>query len=1167
MKMAQVREQYGLPPVPPVPVVGSAPVVPIKTSNNNDNNNQNNKRTEKLRNKYEQICDNILCPDIAALALTEKPAMEVVNHLLVTVTEKGTEHQDEEDGKQEQQPKQQRREPLFQIPEYFSVPSVFIEQQQEEEENSLNCQLPRVQSFCDRIGYPVLVKGEQHGATFCYSWSSVATTLSLYSSSSSSSSCCFIQKYIEGVEKTIAFAAVDGVLTGAVMMTKAIITPEGKVWSGRLSAVGTDVMEALKSFVHSSRWTGGGELEFIETTPTSITTTTITTNDHPKKNKKNWFLIDCNPRFPSWIFACVYINDIDHGNDHESDSCCNLVADLVKQAIEFKKNKQQGKIYGDSTSFSSITNDHDNRTRLDRYLGLSAVSFTKSVIELPDLNYSTGIFGKNWMSRFYQSLSSSSGSSVVMGKYGEKGSVGGIGGGGGGGAMTVTVQDNNNSNNKQKNGSSSSPSSHCKDNDPLSPHTPNNPPLTAVSKELREALASISNLIMKSESGSSSSSCPLPSSRLPRHHSQHNKNSSSNGFIVLGNENLKNKTETETESNTTICDSFSSSSASWSFSTTTVAVAPIKTPCYLILSDIIRSALSRHKSFISRAIERSSSSVSPALGSLSLSLCVSVKTQPIKEVLRLAREFGYSAECISLAEVKAALEAGFSEEEIVLTGPGKLWTVGNDEKDLLRNYYCREKNSNNNDMNKNDSHSHSHVLHSSRQSLSFTFGAIFADSVMDLFRLLQRINDPYDWLKTKLLGIRFQPAGLQGTPSRFGINVGDPIVLRLVAGMIRHYLPPTIQLGVQFHYAITAPNNGIKKWIGMTESFLVVVKELSELSGRSVEVIDFGGGWQPSFSLEEDEKQQQQELQEQDKEEETDPINRSSSSSCSSSSSFFSNELTSLFDFLRNQSSSAPFVVPKDNNNKDNKNRDSLPSSSLPPSSASPPPSSSVVVQFELGKCITERSGFLLCRVMEIREIQFFHDPKSLELLNNCENYDNNNSNDKKSFDEAFQSFLLSSSPTASFSSSSSTMIPKGRRAIVIDGSIAEISSPHFHPIFWRSSSFSSPSCSSTTYRPTDSVTGRHTGSHTVNHGWKSFTPGEDEIWGRTCMEFDQIVGRVSAWGTGSGRTGMGSQCIAVPLEMKVGDFVLIGNCGSYDMSMSFGFADGQGRKENCRVL
>jgi diaminopimelate decarboxylase len=1146
MKMAQVKEQYGL---LSVPVVGSDPV-PIKT-NKNDNNPSKN-RTEKLRNKYEQICDNILCPDIATLALTEKPAMEVVNHLLVTVTDNQVE---EEEGKQ---PKQ-RREPLFQIPEYFSVPSLSFEQQQEErnENYSLNRQLPRVQSFCDRIGYPVLVKGEQHGATFCYSWSSVATTLSLYSSSSSS---CFVQKYIEGVEKTIAFAAVDGVLTGAVMMTKAIITPEGKVWSGRLSAVDTEVMRALKSFVHSSHWTGGGELEFIETTPSSIAATGANNHcddlHHPKNktNKKNWFLIDFNPRFPSWIFACVYINNNNGGNDNESDSCCNLVADLVKQAIEFKKNKQQRKIRCDYSS--SITNEDQDRTRLDRYLGLSAVSFTKSVIELPDLNYSTGIFGKNWMSRFYQSLSSSSGS-VVMGKYGEK-SGGGFGGGGGG-AVTVTVKDNRNSNNKQKNSNDNKnncSSSHCKDNDPLSPHTPHSPPLdepssspvTTILKELREALASISNLIMKSESGSSGCSSRLPLLHSQHsQHSQHNKNSASNGFIVLGNENLKNNTE----SKTTICDSSSST-------TTPVAVAPLNTPCYLILSDIIRSALSRHKSFISRAIERTAL-VSPAPGSLpllpplSLSLCVSVKTQPMKEVLRLAREFGYSAECISLAEVKAALEAGFSEEEIVLTGPGKFWTAGNDEKELLMNY-CQENKNNNDKNDKKDSHSH--VLRSSR-GLSFTFGAIFADSVMDLFRLLQRINDPTDWLKTKLLGIRFQPAGLQGTPSRFGINGGDPIVLRLVAGLIRHYLPSNIQLGVQFHYAITAPNNGIKKWIGMTESFLILVKELSELSGRSVEVIDFGGGWQPSFSLEDEEEQLNQ-----DKEKETDPISRSfSSSSSSSSSSFFSNELTSLFDFLRKNSSSAP-CVPKDNNKS--KTEQSFLTSSSP--SASP----LVVVQFELGKCITERSGFLLCRVMEIREIQFFHDPKSLEVLSNC---DNNNINDKKSFDTAFQSFLLSSSTSsASFSSSSSsvcsssTIIPKGRRAIVIDGSIAEISSPHFHPIFWKSCSyFSSPSSSSN--RPTDSVTGSHTDSHTGSSGWQSFAPGEDEIWGRTCMEFDQIVGRVSAWGTGSGRTGMGSQCIAVPLEIKVGDFVLIGNCGSYDMSMSFGFADGQGRKENCRVV
>src|SRR5262249_33155541 len=64
--------------------------------------------------------------------------------------------------------------------------------------------------------------------------------------------------------------------------------------------------------------------------------------------------------------------------------------------------------------------------------------------------------------------------------------------------------------------------------------------------------------------------------------------------------------------------------------------------------------------------------VSPIEG-IALRYAYSVKTSPDGEYLMLARKAGMLAECISLLEVRRALEAGWLPGDIVLNGPGKWW--------------------------------------------------------------------------------------------------------------------------------------------------------------------------------------------------------------------------------------------------------------------------------------------------------------------------------------------------------------------------------------------------------------------------------------------------------------------------------------------------------------
>jgi len=55
---------------------------------------------------------------------------------------------------------------------------------------------------------------------------------------------------------------------------------------------------------------------------------------------------------------------------------------------------------------------------------------------------------------------------------------------------------------------------------------------------------------------------------------------------------------------------------------------------------------------------------------------------------------------------------------------------------------------------------------------------------------------------------------------------------------------------------------------------------------------------------------------------------------------------------------------------------------------------------------------------------------------------------------------------------------------------------------------------------------------------WTLLQPGKDKILGRICMEFDQF-GQITC-----------------PVDLKVGDHILIRECGAYDMTMSYLFGD-----------
>ncbi|CAM9383568.1 unnamed protein product, partial [Ectocarpus fasciculatus] len=353
-----------------------------------------------------------------------------------------------------------------------------------------------------------------------------------------------------------------------------------------------------------------------------------------------------------------------------------------------------------------------------------------------------------------------------------------------------------------------------------------------------------------------------------------------------------------------------------------------------------------------------------------LRMSLSVKTQPRREVLELAKKAGYMAECISMAEVRLALAVGFEPRDVILTGPGKFWdgfVAVESPRENIESLVCAP------------------------------LGAIFADSVSELISIIRRVGDPNDWLRADLIGVRFQPVG-NPFRSRFGIDGTDVGTFRATAAIVQRFLPQDVKLGVHLHFASSAPSTGLRAWFGMAKAAAAMAGDFSRLSGRLISVLDFGGGFHSHFLDHKDTL----------------------------------DELSSLFEHVSQQCSTE-----------------------LGDESHSP-----LLIQFELGKCISERSSGLVCQVLGLREVV-------------------------------------------------------QKRAIIVDACVGDISDhSHAHPIYWR---------------PKDNVSG--------SSQWTPLMKGTDEVWGRTCMEFDVL------YGCGG---------VTLPHRIQPGDYILIGCCGAYDMRYSY---------------
>ena len=71
-----------------------------------------------------------------------------------------------------------------------------------------------------------------------------------------------------------------------------------------------------------------------------------------------------------------------------------------------------------------------------------------------------------------------------------------------------------------------------------------------------------------------------------------------------------------------------------------------------------------------------------------------------------------------------------------------------------------------------------------------------AEHCADLVTILRRIEDPHDWLKAKVVGVRLAP--FWAVRSRFGIDTRDPDVLATAAELLNG-LPEDVEIGFHQH--------------------------------------------------------------------------------------------------------------------------------------------------------------------------------------------------------------------------------------------------------------------------------------------------------------------------------------------------------------------------------
>ena len=136
---------------------------------------------------------------------------------------------------------------------------------------------------CDKIGYPVIVKGVYYLAHRAYS--ALEAAGHFRSIVAEWGYPVIVQQLVTGDEiNLVGVGTGDGASLGSVAMKKISITSLGKVWSA-VTVKNPLLTQAAERFVNDVGWRGPFEMECIL-----------------DSEKQKLYLIEVNPRFPAWSY-------------------------------------------------------------------------------------------------------------------------------------------------------------------------------------------------------------------------------------------------------------------------------------------------------------------------------------------------------------------------------------------------------------------------------------------------------------------------------------------------------------------------------------------------------------------------------------------------------------------------------------------------------------------------------------------------------------------------------------------------------------------------------------------------------------------------------------------------------------------------------------------------
>lgn len=141
-------------------------------------------------------------------------------------------------------------------------------------------------SFCRRHDWKVWLKGPYYEAIRTASWDAFEVVRAALSRAWSTER-LFLQAHVTGYEESVCFCAYRGELLGCVHMRKRELTEEGKTWAGDVTEVPEEFAAPLRKMVKELNWTGGAELEMV------------------RETEGQFWLLECNPRFPAWIHGAT----------------------------------------------------------------------------------------------------------------------------------------------------------------------------------------------------------------------------------------------------------------------------------------------------------------------------------------------------------------------------------------------------------------------------------------------------------------------------------------------------------------------------------------------------------------------------------------------------------------------------------------------------------------------------------------------------------------------------------------------------------------------------------------------------------------------------------------------------------------------------------------------